>query len=129
MQVNITTKEANVKGYIIAPGHELTAINTSNASLLIPYREGKTYFLVLSNPNINSETPYSIGVDTTTLSFDNFQNTGAHEPNNQEAEAFKIKPNENIVSYLHEGDIDYYIIDMSSDTDVGLFSPPQMPFK
>jgi len=129
MNVNIATKEANVKGYIIAPGHELTPINTSNANILIPYRAGKTYYLVLSNPNINSETPYSIGIDTGTLSFDTFQETGAHEPNNQESQAFTIRPNENIVSYLHEGDIDYYIIDMSSNTDVGLFSPPQMPFR
>lgn len=129
MNVNIATKEANVKGYIIAPGHELTPINTSNANILIPYRAGKTYYLVLSNPNINSETPYSIGIDTGTLSFDTFQETGAHEPNNQESQAFTIRPNESIVSYLHEGDIDYYIIDMSSNTDVGLFSPPQMPFR
>lgn len=129
MNVNIVTKEANVKGYIIAPGHELTPIDTSNANILIPYRAGKTYFLVLSNPNINSETPYSIGIDTGTLSFDTFQDTSAHEPNNQESQAVTIRPNENLVSYLHEGDIDYYIIDMSSNTDVGLFSPPQMPFR
>ncbi|MEA2072772.1 MAG: hypothetical protein U9O86_04245 [Campylobacterota bacterium] len=129
MNVNIVTKEANVKGYIIAPGHELTAIDTSNVNILIPYRAGKEYYLVLSNPNIDNETPYSVGIDTETLSFENFQNTGAHEPNNQESQAKVIKVTESIVSYLHEGDIDYYKIDMSSDTDVGLFSPPQVPFR
>jgi len=129
MNINIATKEANVKGYIIAPGHELTPIDTSNANFLIPYRAGKEYYLVLSNPNINSETPYSIGVDTNTLSFENFKDTGAYEPNNEESQAKVIKVNESIVSYLHEGDIDYYKIDMSSNTDVGLFSPPQVPFR
>lgn len=129
MNVNIATKEANVKGYIIAPGHELTPINTSNANILVPYRAGKKYFLVLSNPNVNSETPYSIGIDTGTLSFDNFQDTSAHEPNDKESQAFTIRPNESIVSYLHAGDIDYYVIDMSSNADVGRYSPPQMPFR
>ena len=129
MNVNIATKEANVKGYIIAPGHELTPINTSNANILVPYRAGKKYFLVLSNPNVNSETPYSIGIDTDTLSFDTFQDTSAHEPNDKESQAFTIRPNESIVSYLHAGDIDYYVIDMSSNVDVGRYSPPQMPFR
>ena len=129
MKISIKTKESNIKGYIVSDGHQLTKINTSNEIITIPYRQGKKYYLVLSNPNINNETPYSIGVDTDTLSFESFQDTSAHEPNNNEEEAFTIKPNENIVSYLHEGDIDYYIIDMSSNTDVGLYSPPVVPFK
>ena len=129
MKINIKTKEADIKGYIVSNGHQLTKINTSNETITIPYRQGKKYYLVLSNPNINNETPYSIGVDTNTLSFENFQDTSAHEPNNKEEDAFTIKPNENIVSYLHEGDIDYYIIDMSSNTNVGVYSPPVVPFK
>jgi len=129
MYVNITTKEANVKGYIIENAHELKQINTSNSSIVLPYKAGESYYLVLSNPNIDSETPYSIGVDVETLPFDTFRDTSAHEPNNKEIDAKSIKVGESTISYLHESDIDYFIIDMSNSDDVGLFSPPQMPFK
>lgn len=129
MDINIKTKTSNIKGYIIAPGHKLAKIDTSNSVITLPYREGKKYFIVLSNPNINSETPYSIGIDTDTLPFDDFRLTSAHEPNNKESQAAVIKYGESIVSYLHEGDIDYFEVDMSSSADVGLFSPPQIPFK
>ena len=129
LDVNIATKESNIKGYIIVPGHDLIKIDTSNASIKIPYREGKKYFLVLSNPNIDNETPYSIGVDAPTLNFDTFQNTSAHEPNNKESDAKTLKVGDNTISYLHEGDIDYFLIDMSSNADAGSFSPPQIPFR
>lgn len=129
MNVKIKTKQSNVKGYIVAPGNKLTKIDTSDVTIKMPYREGKKYYLVLSNPTVNNETPYSVGIDTGTLSFETFQETAAHEPNNKESEATKLRVGDNIVSYLHEGDIDYFEIDMSSSTDVGLFSPPTMPFK
>ncbi|QSZ40776.1 hypothetical protein GJV85_01125 [Sulfurimonas aquatica] len=129
MNVYVKSKQANVNGYIVAPGNELTKINASNATLTVPYRAGKVYYLVLSNPDVQNETPYSIGIDVPTLAFDTFQETGAHEPNNIESEATTIRPDESIVSYLHVGDIDYYKIDMSTSADVGLYSPPQIPFR
>ena len=129
MYLNIATKEANVKGYIIEDGHNLKKIDTSGISIILPYKVGEKYFLVLTNPSINNETPYSIGIDTDTLDFSTFQNTGIYEPNNSESEATTIKMNESILSYLHKGDIDYFIIDMTNMEDIGKFSPPQMPFR
>ncbi len=129
LDINIATKESNIKGYIIIPGHDLVQIDTSNASVKIPYREGKQYYIVLSNPNIDNETPYSIGVDVPSLNFDTFQDTSAHEPNGKESDAKTLMLGDSIISYLHEGDIDYFIVDMSSDADVGSFSPPQIPFR
>lgn len=129
MTINIKSKESNVNGYIIAPGNKLTKIDASDASIEVPYRAGKNYYLVLSNPDIKKETAYSIGVNAPTLSFDTFQDTSSYEPNDIQSQAVTMKPNENIISYLHVGDIDYYKIDMSTSRDVGLYSPPQVPFR
>jgi hypothetical protein len=129
MYLHIATQEANIKGYIINEAHELTQVDTGDATIILPYKAGESYYLVLSNPNVNNETSYSIGLDVDTLDFENFQDTSAYEPNNKEEDATVLKMRENIISYLHEGDIDYYKLDMSGSTDTGVLSPPQMPFK
>lgn len=129
LDINIATSSSSVKGYVIAPGNQLIPIDMSNGTLRIPYRAGKKYTLVLSNPSIDTETAYSIGIDTSTESFITFNQTSAHEPNNIESEAKTIHVGESIISYLHVGDIDYFTIDMSSDEDVGITTPPQVPFQ
>ena len=129
MYLNIATQKANIKGYIIDEAHQLQQIDTGDATIVLPYKAGQSYYLVLSNPNIDNETLYSIGLDSEALDFENFQDTSAYEPNNQESEATTLKMKESLISYLHEGDIDYYKLDMSSSEDIGLYSPPQMPFK
>ena len=129
MNLNIATKNAHIKGYIIEDGHKLNQIDVGNETVILPYKAGGSYYLVLSNPDINNETAYSIGVDTEAPDFEKFQDTSAYEPNDKESEAKTIKMGESIISYLHEGDIDYFLIDMSSSEDVGVYSPPQMPFK
>jgi len=129
MYLNVATAKAHIKGYIIDEAHQLKQIDTGNATIVLPYKAGESYFLVLSNPNLNNETSYSIGLDAEPLDFENFKETSAYEPNNQESEATTLNMKESIISYLHEGDIDYYKLDMSGSDDAGIFSPPQMPFR
>jgi hypothetical protein len=129
MHLNIATKEANVKGYIIDDGHNVKQIDTGTSTIILPYKAGESYYLVLSSPNKNDETPYSIALDTDTMDFSTFQNTGIYEPNDKESEATTLKVGESLISYLHKGDIDYFKLDMTTSLDNGLFSPPQMPFK
>lgn len=129
MQINIATESANVKGYIIIPGHNLVPINTSNETILVPYREGENYILVLSSSSIKDETSYSIGINAPVDSFEEFSQTSAHEPNNTEHEAHSIQLGEAIVSFLHKNDIDFFKIDMTSNSDAGSYSPPLPPFQ
>jgi len=128
LYLNIATKKANIKGYVIDYAHQLKKINTSKDTVILPYLAGKSYYLVLSNPNINNETSYSIGFDTEVQGFEDFRDTSAFEPNNKETESTTLYMKDSIVSYLHEGDIDYYELKMNLG-DMGKFSPPQMPFK
>jgi hypothetical protein len=117
-KLNIATKLASIKGYIVFPDTGKTkSINISNGTIYLPTLKDKQYDLVLSNFAISDETPYSIGVNTNTLDINNFINTPAHEPNNKKDEAKIIESDQAIVSYLHAGDIDYWKISISSVSD------------
>ena len=129
MYLHIATQKANIKGYIIDEAHQLKQVNTGDATITLPYLAGKSYYLVLSNPTINNETAYSIGLDIDAEDFEGFQNTSVLEPNNKESEATSINMRESIISYLHEGDIDYFKLNMNGDADAGIHSPPQIPFR
>ena len=110
--INVDTSKSNVKGYIILPNtHTIKSINMSSGTITLPLLDEKTYSLVLSNPNIDEETAYSIGINNPTQTFETFQDTSAHEPNDKETEAKTISLNQSIISYLHKTDIDFWKID------------------
>ena len=124
VQINIDTDLADVNGYLVVPGHNLVDISTKSTSLNVPYQAGKSYSLVLSNSDLTKETPYSVGVGKRIIDFDGFNDTSAFEPTDgaveSESNAHKIKVNEAVASYLHAGDVDFYLIDMTGDSNVPL---------
>jgi hypothetical protein len=114
MTLNIATKSANVKGYIIMPNtNEVKNIDISNGSIKLPTFD-QNYELVLSNSNISDETKYSIGVNKLpSIDFSLIKDSRAHEPNNSKDSATKLKLNDTVMSYLHVTDIDYWDINLS----------------
>ena len=86
----------------------------------MPFRPNAQYEIMLSNTDVDNETTYSIGIDCSNASeteMQSFNDTSLYEPNDNEQTAHTIAIGNNIVSYLHKGDLDYYIIDMSDPNE------------
>ena len=112
--VNIATEENRVKGYIIMPNtHKVKNIDIgSYGTIKLPLVSDEEYHLLLSNSSFENETAYSLGINKAPQSFETFDETSAHEPNNQENTASNIVLKESIVSYLHATDLDYWKISL-----------------
>lgn len=129
----IATKSSSIKGYIKSPlTGRLRTIDTADGKILVPLMPAdKPYMLVLSNPSIDSETAYSIGVNTLPESFETFKDTHAHEPNNIESQSTTLNTGESTISYLHATDIDYWKIytkeDITVDENIKTFTNIESP--
>lgn len=112
--VNIATEEDRVKGYVIMPKtHKVKSIDIGGyGTIILPLISNDKYHLLLSNPSFENETAYSLGINKATQDFKTFNYTPAHEPNDKEELASSIALNENVVSYLHATDLDYWKIAM-----------------
>jgi len=110
--VNIATEENRVKGYIIMPNtHKVKNIDIdSYGTIRLPLVSDEEYHLLLSNSSFENETAYSLGINKAPQSFNTFDETPAHEPNNKESTASTVVLKESIVSYLHATDLDYWKI-------------------
>lgn len=108
----IATKSSSIKGYIKSPlTGRMRTIDTADGKILVPLMPAdKPYMLVLSNPSLENETAYSIGVNTSPQSFESFKETSAHEPNNIESQSTTLNADDSTLSYLHATDIDYWKI-------------------
>ncbi|SFV69180.1 Adhesin of unknown specificity SdrC [hydrothermal vent metagenome] len=124
--VNLKTKSSKLKGYFISPEHEVIDIDTSDIKVKIPSRPDSFYYFVVSSPlSIDTETAYALGVDRDAPEFGTFNTTNAYEPNNNEEQATKLKVGDEIKSFIHKSDIDFYTIDFQKNLS---FTPPQIPF-
>ena len=113
--INIQSTTANVKGYIILPfSDKVIKIDTSKQSVTLP-KIAENYKLLLSNPSLESESVYSIGVQRSAILSTNFNNPSESEPNNRLSEAKRISSGEVVESYMHLGDLDYWVIDTQKD--------------
>jgi len=112
--VNVATQEDRVKGYIIMPQtHEVKSIDINGSGAIkLPLVSNEAYHLLLSNTSFENETAYSLGINKATKEFKNFDYTPAHEPNDKEDLASQVALNENVVSYLHVTDLDYWKISL-----------------
>jgi len=112
IDINILSESSNIKGYLIMPNtNKIKQIDMKNGTLQVPTLSNKAYDLVISNMTLDEETSYSIGINKDAdTSFDSFNYTPAHEPNNNEDEATKLYTNDSVVSFIHIEDIDYWKI-------------------
>ena len=111
--INMDTSKANLKGYLRLPyNDEILAIDMEKGSITLPLlSEDKHYPLILANSGkLGGETKYSIGIESATLDFSNFKNTGAYENDDSESEATDIGLYQSVISYIHYGDLDYWKI-------------------
>ena len=110
--INIATEEDRVKGYIIMPNtHKVKNVDINGyGTIKLPLISDDKYHLLLSNTSFEDETAYSIGIGCAINSFENFNKTSAHEPNNNENTASNISIKESVISYLHINDLDYWKI-------------------
>ena len=108
----IETDKASVKGYLKNPiTGEMKSIDTASGNILVPLMpEDTPYILILSNPSFANETKYSIGINTLPNNLEDFKDTAAQEPNNNQSEATSLYVNDVEDSYLHGTDIDYWKI-------------------
>ncbi|MEA2018878.1 MAG: hypothetical protein U9N59_10560, partial [Campylobacterota bacterium] len=111
IDINIATKSSSIKGYIIMPNtNSIKNIDIENGTISLPLLKDKKYHLVLSNPSLENETAYSIGVNKATEDLTSFSATASHEPNDKESQSNDIAIDQSIISYLHFGDLDYWTI-------------------
>lgn len=117
MKIDLITDGNTVNGFMILDDHSLLRIEDTEKTFWVPFRPDTQYKILIANTSAYNEAVYSFGVNTDPASLEGFTDTASYEPNNTEANAETISLNESLVSYLHKGDLDYYIIDMESDTE------------
>ena len=112
--VNIRSNTAKVNGYIILPfSNKVIKIDTQSDSIVLPVISDQ-YQLLLSNPSIETESVYSLGVQRSASLSIGFNEPSAYEPNNISSGAATIEKGEQVESYLHVGDLDYWKISASN---------------
>lgn len=113
--INIQANSANAKGYVILPfADKVIKIDTQNESITLP-KVAKYYKILLSNPSITDETTYSIGVQRSAVLTTSFNDPANAEPNNNLESAKTINSGEVVESYMHLGDLDYWIVRVNND--------------
>ncbi|MDH4191499.1 MAG: hypothetical protein OEW21_15015 [Betaproteobacteria bacterium] len=103
---------SSVNGYVVTPGRTLQKITAGggmSSAVRLPYIAGDVYEFMVANPDIGSETAYSVGFGAyAPTDFSTFTNTSIHEPNNDFAHATTLTLGQTDMAYVHVGDIDYY---------------------
>ena len=113
--INIQANTANAKGYIILPfADKVVKINTKSTSITLP-KVAEDYKVLLSNPSITTETTYSIGVQRSAVLTTSFNDPSNSEPNNNLESAKTINSGEIVESYMHVGDLDYWVIHVNEN--------------
>ena len=113
--INIQANTANAKGYIILPfADKVIKIDTQKESITLP-KVAEDYKVLLSNPSITDETTYSIGVQRSAVLTTSFNDPSNSEPNNNLESAKTINSGEIIESYMHLGDLDYWVIHINDN--------------
>jgi hypothetical protein len=100
--------QSGVQGVILAPTGKAYQFSGTDSSVVVPW-SSKDYLVVFCGASANTETVYSLGIDTEpNYSFGDFTDIANYEPNDTEANAYVISRQGHIMSYLHKGDFDYY---------------------
>jgi hypothetical protein len=110
--------EKNIEGVIKYPnGNILNLSFNDTENIKLPLiAPNNFYTLILTNyGNIDSETIYSVALNSDVQSFDGFFNTPAFEPNNQLENAHILNLLDSEIAYLHYNDIDYFKIRTEED--------------
>ena len=121
--ITVLTKDAAIRGYVQDPlNNTLMPIDMSNSKITVPLMSpDKPYTLILSNPDLDQETAYSIGVNRL-ATLDEFN--ASDGANNTESQAKTIPFDGTENSYLFYTDIDFWHIYTPEDAVV---SPVQIP--
>jgi uncharacterized repeat protein (TIGR01451 family) len=102
--------QSNIQGLILAPTGKAYQFSGIDISVVVPW-SSKDYLVVFCGASANTETVYSLGIDTEPdKAFSGFTDVANYEPNDSEANAYVINSQDQIMSYLHKGDFDYYRI-------------------
>ena len=102
--------QSSVQGVILAPTGKAYPFSGTDQSVVVPW-SSRDYLVVFCGASANTETVYSLGIDTAPdRSFSGFIDLAKYEPNDTEANACVINRQGQIMSYLHKGDFDYYRI-------------------
>lgn len=121
---------SNINWVIITPENKTLHAQTEEEHWwTLPYR-ADGYQLVFSGASADSEAKYSFCVSdiswngaASQTELEDFINPAAFEPNNGEAESVAVLLEEQVISYLHKNDIDFYTLSMS---DHGTLEPPEL---
>lgn len=116
-KINITSEDNRpISGVIIGGGKTFSISNNTSYQVTVPVID-RDYLLVFSgaiaNVSRNTETAYSIGINCNATHPDNLlaelgTETNKHEPNDDEQSSWLLENNRCYVSFLFDGDVDYY---------------------
>ena len=118
VHVYLASSSQLLEGFLVAPGNQLVRVqfdpyyNPQNL-LRVPDFPDNEYSLILSTSSVAGEDTYMISTvnppDRTKM--DGFSNVTAHEPNDDivNATIIPLLPG-GVTSYLHSGDLDFYIL-------------------
>lgn len=115
MPINLAADASTVKGYVVIAGNKFIPFDTSNSTINVPVDPETPMYVLLANADVATETTYSIGIDTPSVSTVGFNDPIAFEPNNNETAATTLALGAAEVAYLHVGDLDYFVIDQSAE--------------
>ncbi|MDR0300934.1 MAG: fibronectin type III domain-containing protein, partial [Treponema sp.] len=121
VQFNIRS-DKQVQGVIISPRQKAYHFSSDAASgystdVTLPWTT-EPYLVVFSGATLESETRYSFGINVIPdTNFIDFYQTGLHEPNNTEEQAYVIdaRTEPKVMSFLHLNDIDYFLVNLDPD--------------
>jgi len=123
--LNIRSAGAKIKGYIVLPNKNVKNISINQTGKITLPVVDTPYILVLTNPDKSSnQNVYTIGVGEEAPLIDpNFIDTSAYEPNDDESSAKTLAYNKNAqnnqaISFLGYGDIDYWKISYADKTTI-----------
>ncbi len=110
MEINIRSL-GSVNGMIISPeGLSFPFSCTGEESITVP-RRVEDYVVALTGASADTETVYSVGVNTAAepeANLQDFANVWAYESNDEEAEMAAVPFNNSFTAYLHKNDADFY---------------------
>jgi hypothetical protein len=118
VNVYLASSSQLLEGFLVAPGNQLVRVeflpyDDPQKFLRVPDFPDNEYSLVLSTSSVAGEDTYMISTvnppDRSKMS--GFSDVTAHEPNDDivNATIVPLLPGE-ITSYLHSGDLDFYIL-------------------
>jgi len=110
-KITISSNQKEINGYLITQGNEVIYIQSGN-SINIPKDPKAEYELVLSAKNISDEDVYQVSTGAVSNeNMDSFVDVTRNEPdNNKSAATILALTGDVAMSYLAQGDIDYFIL-------------------